>query len=242
MVTVQHETTSNEQPQLVTLGMEKAGLPNLVLRFDDPEQTTQMEELLLLVAQASKDQQNQGSQFTTRSFDLEHCNGSGHVSTAFSALSTTAVEGPVRQVWIHEWEPTSCEPANDRASNTSQSKKQTSHTVKTAHRDDLATVQARALKKLRTDIKIRFEDPNDDMRLLVKAPFANENQDIEWLWIEVDQWSDDQILSGTLESDPVRVQTIQRGQHVATPLDLIFDYLWTDASGARGGNNTQAFL
>ena len=242
MVSLQNETTSKQQTQIVTIGMEKAGLPNLVLRFDDPEQTTQMEALLLLVAQESKDQQGQGGQFATRSFDLEHCTGAGHVSTAFSALATSAVQGPVRQVWVHEWESTSCEPANDLASNEVQPKRQTSHTVKLETPDDLATVQARALQKLRTDIKHRFDDPNDDMRLLVKAPFANETQDVEWLWIEVDLWSDEQVLSGTLQSEPARIQNMQPGQSVATPLDLIFDYMWSDPSGARGGNTTQAFL
>jgi len=242
MVSVQNETTSKQQTQLVTIGMEKAGLPNLILRFDDPEQTTQMEALLLLVAQESKDQQSQGGQFATRSFDLEHCTGTGHVSTAFAALATSAVQGPVRQVWVHEWESTSCEPPNDWASNEVQPKRQTNHTVKFETADDLATVQARALQKLRTDIKNRFDDPNDDMRLLVKAPFSNETQDVEWLWIEVDRWTDEQVLSGSLQSQPAHIQNMQPGQSVATPLDLIFDYMWSDASGAQGGNTTQAFL
>ncbi|MCB9778144.1 MAG: DUF2314 domain-containing protein [Alphaproteobacteria bacterium] len=109
--------------------------------------------------------------------------------------------------------------------------------------DTLATVQARALTRLRGPVRDAAQAglPSGE-RLLVKAPFPSSAGEIEWLWVEVQQWDGDDVLRGKLVSDPTRAANLKKGSAVKARVDVLFDYLWVKADGSQEGNTTQQYL
>lgn len=78
-------------------------------------------------------------------------------------------------------------------------------------------------------------------RLLVKAPFATAAGGREWMWLEVTEWSG-RTLRGVLLNEPVDVPGLARGADVRTSLDSIFDYLFIRADGEEEGGEAEALL
>lgn len=109
--------------------------------------------------------------------------------------------------------------------------------------DTLATVRARAIRRLRGEVHDAFTAglPTGE-RLLVKAPFQAPDGRVEWLWVEVARWQEGEVLAGTMASDPTLTAGLSKGDAVQTRVDLVFDYLWVHADGSTEGNETQAYL
>lgn len=109
--------------------------------------------------------------------------------------------------------------------------------------DTLAGARVRAIQRLRGEVHQAWQDglPAGE-RLLVKAPFQAADGRVEWLWLQVAQWKEGEVLVGVLSSAPSVVTTVKKGDTVQTRVDLVFDYLWVHADGSKEGNETQAFL
>lgn len=109
--------------------------------------------------------------------------------------------------------------------------------------DTLAAARVRAIQRLRGEVAQAWQEglpPGE--RLLVKAPFQSADGRVEWLWLQVAQWKEGEVLVGTLSSAPSVVTAVRKGDSVQTRVDLVFDYLWVHADGSKEGNETQAFL
>ena len=77
--------------------------------------------------------------------------------------------------------------------------------------------------------------------LHVKAPFATPDGDQEWMWVEVISWRGDDI-SGLLRNEPDNVPGLRAGQLVEVSESEVFDYIFTRADGSVEGNETGAII
>ena len=75
-------------------------------------------------------------------------------------------------------------------------------------------------------------------RLLLKAPFARDDEGDEWMWVEVMQWSDSGKIEGLLQNDPFYIKNLQAGARVRVNESAIFDYIFHRADGTVEGNET----
>lgn len=109
--------------------------------------------------------------------------------------------------------------------------------------ESLASVRARAMRRLKTEIRAAWAAglPAGD-RLMVKAPFLDPEGNVEWLWLQVERWEGDDTLKGRLVSSPSKAAGVQKGDPVQARLDVVFDWLWIHKDGRREGNETQAWL
>jgi len=107
----------------------------------------------------------------------------------------------------------------------------------------LEEAQRRALRRLRGPVNAAFSTGLDDGdTLFVKAPFTTADDQVEWLWVEVDSWSEAHVLGGRVHSPPQLVADLSAGDLVEVELSYVFDYLWQRADGTQEGNTTGPFV
>ncbi len=112
-----------------------------------------------------------------------------------------------------------------------------------ANHDDAALIAAskRAQSKALT-YKSKFAAehmPNEAM--LVKAPFTTTNGGTEWMWVEVVRWKGTKI-EGVLQNDPFEVPSLKAGARVTVEEASIFDYMMKRPDGTIEGNETSKLL
>jgi len=73
--------------------------------------------------------------------------------------------------------------------------------------------------------------------LLLKFPFKYEDDNDEWMWVEVVKWNDGSI-EGILQNDPYFVKSLKAGQKVSKKINLMFDYILYLPDGTSEGNET----
>jgi len=71
----------------------------------------------------------------------------------------------------------------------------------------------------------------------VKAPFDRPNGGQEWMWVEVVSWNGDKI-TGLLKNEPFNIPTLHAGQNVEVSEATVFDYIQRHADGSSDGNET----
>ena len=73
--------------------------------------------------------------------------------------------------------------------------------------------------------------------ILVKAPFKTPEGGNEWMWIEVTEWSGNNIR-GVLNNEPFYVPSLHSGQIVEIRQEDVFDYIRRHPDGTQEGNET----
>lgn len=73
--------------------------------------------------------------------------------------------------------------------------------------------------------------------LLIKFPFENEEEQREWMWVEIVKWEKDVII-GLLQNEPHVIKDLKAGQEVTKNIDEMFDYLIYYPDGTEEGNET----
>jgi uncharacterized protein YegJ (DUF2314 family) len=73
--------------------------------------------------------------------------------------------------------------------------------------------------------------------IMVKAPFKQPDGGSEWMWVEVRTWKG-QSIRGLLDNDPVRVPGLHGGQLVEVQEGELFDYIRHFPDGHQEGNTT----
>ncbi len=74
----------------------------------------------------------------------------------------------------------------------------------------------------------------------VSAPFRSRSGGKEYMWVELRSWEGGQ-LSGVLVNQPDDVPGLKKGDTVKLSPEEVFDYIWKKADGSREGNLTAAF-
>ena len=73
--------------------------------------------------------------------------------------------------------------------------------------------------------------------ILVKAPFATPDDGREWMWVEVTAWNED-VVTGSLANEPFDIPTLHAGQQVEVSTADVFDYIRKLPDGTTEGNET----
>lgn len=106
----------------------------------------------------------------------------------------------------------------------------------------LADAQARALTRLDTVVRAAWDaglPPGG--AVAVSAPFRTRSGSVEYLWVEMRQWSA-KNMSGVLVNEPYNVANLHKGDTVAVRQADVFDYIWKTGDGGREGNTTAPFV
>lgn len=115
------------------------------------------------------------------------------------------------------------------------------HAIAAVHDAELIAASERARKRLLT-MRTRYSGkvPFGET-LLVKAPFATPEGNREWMWVEVVRWQGDTI-HGILNSDPSQIPGLAAGARVSVSSQEVFDYLLERGDAGQEGNETGAIL
>jgi uncharacterized protein YegJ (DUF2314 family) len=99
--------------------------------------------------------------------------------------------------------------------------------------------KARArLNELRPRIAKGLHPPE---ALLVKAGFRTDDKNTEYMWMEVVAWEKDR-LKGTLANEPFNVSHLRRGSPVDVAESEVQDYLYMGPDGRREGGESSTIL
>ncbi len=106
------------------------------------------------------------------------------------------------------------------------------------HDEELMAASARA-RQTALQYKPRYAKapPGSGERLVVKAPFATASGGHEYMWVEVLRWQGATIY-GLLESEPRDVPKLKSGARVEVAESAIFDYILHKPDGSREGDLT----
>lgn len=105
------------------------------------------------------------------------------------------------------------------------------------HDEELLAASAAAKKEFLA-MRKQFADGIPDLDdLAVKAPFATTSGGTEWMWVSVTSWEGD-TLRGVLDNEPHDVPSLQHGSKVEVRADAIFDYIYRKADGTQSGGKT----
>lgn len=77
--------------------------------------------------------------------------------------------------------------------------------------------------------------------LLVKAGFRTDDDNLEYMWMEVVVWEKDR-LKGTLANEPFNVSRLRRGSPVDVAESEVQDYLYVSPTGTREGGESSTIL
>lgn len=115
--------------------------------------------------------------------------------------------------------------------------------VVSAATDDAALAAASARAKVEVKgIAARFAAGAPEGELLsVKVPFTTPQGDREWMWIEVLTWQGEQI-NGILRNEPIDVPSLHAGARVSAAAADVFDYVHVLPDGTRQGGETDRIL
>lgn len=80
----------------------------------------------------------------------------------------------------------------------------------------------------------------DSEVIAVSVPFRTRSGGTEYLWVEVDRWSE-QGMGGRVATEPFDVNGLHKGDSVAINAADIYDYVWKKGDGSKEGNLTRPF-
>ena len=114
--------------------------------------------------------------------------------------------------------------------------------VRLRHDSELQAVSAKARKHVLEVLKPRFADGKQTTeKLLVKVPFRRPTGGNEWMWMMVLRW-EGSTVKGILANDGFDLPALKAGMRVEADESRIFDYILEHADGSREGNETAPLL
>lgn len=254
--TIQEQTTiqvykKDEFVRAITLGMKKAGLPDVVVEEFDWSSENQMGDLINIFCQAMAEgaSLNVPGPYT---MDLKSIRDASFRESQMKSLKETATGVGYLQLKTGvavKGDPDNrlVELAFDRYGGKDfQAKRENllgcffgaeDQTVLIHHNDQLLEASRKAKAQL-PGLYSRF---NSDLKpgeiILVKAPFKTRTGGNEWMWVEVSHWKNKKIR-GVLENDPELVPDLHAGEVVEIREEDVFDYIHKYPDGRREGNTT----
>ncbi|MBZ5521607.1 MAG: DUF2314 domain-containing protein [Acidobacteriia bacterium] len=253
--TVIHIYPAGEYMRAITLGMGKAGLPDVVVQEVPASHDNQAGNLINLVCQSMAE----GVTFKPSgkfNLNLHAIKDSRVRDTQLKSLKPNAAGMACLSLKTGKWEEG--DPKNrlvelsaDRYSGPDHQSQQTSmidsifgsedEYTEVKHTDALleASRKARAhLPELHQAFNAGLQ-PGEYIQL--KAPFEAPDGGREWMWVEVASWKGEEI-KGTLANDPFKVSGLHAGQIVEVREKDIFDYIRQYPDRHQEGNTTGRIL
>lgn len=245
-----HTYRDYEYCRSITFGMQRFGLPDLVIEESACTNATNASQLLTIIAQLLLE----GKQIKNKSLvvDLDELQ-----NTAFkNIISSLIYENANKKATINFYTNVQMEegdPANtifkinfdvkgydntqayesEIYNNIFGSEDEVTHVN---HNDEIKAASERAKKRLPA-LQQLFTKGLGTETLLLKAPFATDNGGNEWMWVEVTKWTNGTI-EGILQNDPYYIKNLKSGAKVTVQQADIFDYILYKADGTTEGNET----
>jgi len=250
---VLHEYRDGELLRLVSIGMVKFGLPDVVVNDvagSDAERVAKLIDLVLqrLVEGAAPDQQgllraalDEVTHAEARQWLSEDVAENAQRSVVVTLAQTAPEAGDAENRLLEIQFPGDKAHLQERqAAAVNALFGSDDSIVYLKHDAALLAASARARQKAMV-LRERFADgPKLGEQLLVKSPFAADGGE-EWMWVEVVKWQGNTI-SGILTDDAFNIPGLKAGGRVEVKASEIFDYLLIKRDGSREGNETEALL
>ena len=110
------------------------------------------------------------------------------------------------------------------------------------HSPELLAASARAKAKIAELAPLFRKGMPPGESIQVKAPFATPAGGDEWMWVEVSKWAVDGTIEGILDNDPFDIPTLKAGAKVRVKQDSLFDYIHVLPGGKFEGNETSPII
>lgn len=250
-MTVIHAYQDEEYVRAVTLGMEKFGLPDLVIENFSWSLNRNMGHILNLFGQAVAENPVLEK---TGEYDLD-IRRIQHPTVRNAQLDTLEENATgIALLSLHNGKPVDGDPDNrlieitfERGAGPDIHARQEQILMATfGWKDSLSRIQhdetiLAASEKARErlpELRSAFNAglaPGES--LLVKAPFKTPDDSNEWMWVEVISWKGDSI-TGLLRNEPFDIPDLHAGQKVEVSQEDVFDYIRQLPDGTLEGNET----
>lgn len=109
------------------------------------------------------------------------------------------------------------------------------------HNDELLAASKKAKEKLPALRSIFNAGLQPGEYIQVKAPFETPDGGNEWMWVEISHWSATTI-KGLLKNEPYHIPDLHAGQMVTVKQQDVFDYIRQYPDGTREGNETGVII
>lgn len=246
-----HVYQPDQLARAVTLGMEKFGLPDVVIENFAWSDAPQMQTIINAFAQSIAEgvRPKQAGQFD---LNIRAIKNAKFRDAVIQTLKSNAA--PVAPLLLREGvadvgdsENRLIEISFERGTGPDLTAKQEQILAAAFgwedsakhidHNEDVEAASHRARQKLPT-LRVAFNKGLSPGELiLVKAPFTTPGGETEWMWVEVVSWQADKI-KGILRNEPENVPTLRAGQTVEVSEQQVFDYIRHRADGTSEGNET----
>jgi uncharacterized protein YegJ (DUF2314 family) len=239
--------------RLVTIGMQKFGLPDLVVENVTNGMATSMAKVINLVAQTlleggvpdgngelAVDVASLKSPEARAAMGklLGSATGRGRVTLR---LAKRAEGDADNLLWVISFAGPHTAQQERQAALVQQLFGLRDEVSMTTHDATVLAASERArAKAILLKPKFRKRPPERE-HLRVKAPFKTTSGGNEWMWVEVVSWRG-RKLEGFLDNTPDQVPSLKLGAKVTVNEAEIFDYIYTKADGTEEGNETQALM
>ena len=250
-----HVYQEDEYARAITLGMVKAGLPDVVIDRFPWSSDSQMGNVINVFAQSmvegavfpksGKLKLNIGEikNAALREKELKAIKPPGTSRACLSLKVGTWEEGDPKnrllRLGFDEYPGPDIHAQQDTMINTLFGSSDSVHHVR--HNQELLEASRKARAKLPELHKAFNEGLAPGEYIEVKAPFPTPNGDTEWMWVEVAKWKEGHI-KGLLANDPFEIPNLHAGQVVEVKEEDIFDYIHQYADKHREGNTTGDIL
>jgi uncharacterized protein YegJ (DUF2314 family) len=249
-----HAYQNPELIRIITLGMKKFGLPDLVLTDLPSRQTRPAGNFLnALMQRLVEGQQPDNSRLRLMLAEIRHRAvrtrslenpGNGAKGSALVLLrKVSPQEGdPANLLWQADFPEAKLKQTTERTLWAMAELFGSTDSIVGAKSGDaeLALARERARKAFfAQEAYFRHGLPLKE-HLLVKAPFSEGGQ-TEYMWVEVTTWHEKEV-EGILTNDPYYVKRLHDGSRVTVALGDVYDYIFYKADGTEEGNETGKVL
>jgi uncharacterized protein YegJ (DUF2314 family) len=249
-----HQYRDGELLRLVTVGMVKLGLPDLVVNDVASNDAAAMANLVNLVAQSLLERQKLDAPGTLHaSIDLlRHAGAKAWLasdlkSNAKRSVDLTLVvgeleEGDADNRLLEIAFPGPAERLQERQTAAIADLFGSEDGLVNVRHDAAILAASKRAREKAFKLRPRYEEsvPFGE-ELQVKVPFTTTAGGNEWMWVEVITWRGNSI-KGILNNDPYDVPTLKAGSRVEVRADQIFDYILRKRDGTMEGNETGPLL
>jgi uncharacterized protein YegJ (DUF2314 family) len=249
-----HVYQDGELMRLVSLGMIKFGLPDIVVNQVPSSNANSMVGLMNLVMQTLVERGTlDGPELLHAELDrIRHPEAKSSLmsdlrsgakrSVDLTLLAGTREEGDADNRLLEIAFPGPPETLQERQTAALATLFGADDGIVRVKHDTKLLEESRRAREKALSLRPRFEHgPPFGETLFVKSPFRTSDGNTEWMWVEVTSWQRNAI-SGILQNDPVDVPALKAGARVKVQADQIFDYILKKRDGTHEGNETAKLL
>lgn len=245
-----HSYRQYEFCRSITFGMQRFGLPDLVIEDSPCSNVNSASELLTIIAQLLlegkqiKDKKLlvdldaiQNTEFQNIITSILNDNAKKKTTIRFNTSVPMEEGDPLNEIFQIDFKNKAFE--NPQAYESEVYKELfgvDDEITNVDHNDEIMAASQRAKEKL-PELRAVFNEGLEQETLLLKAPFTTDEGGNEWMWIEVTRWRGETI-EGILQNEPHYIKNLKSGAKVTVQQADIFDYILYKADGTTEGNET----